>query len=153
MTKKEKTSKRNNPFGDNEGVETPFGISYTQQQQPLVLVETKRSPGGSSRIVATLVKDSPTPPSNDLSKIVVALLLVLAGFIVVRHFVAPLALFAIFWILVALIAYGFLRTIMYSGVSLALTTNSILLIAAVAAVSYIVVLQSGNAVSSVLPSF
>lgn len=152
MTKKEKTSKRNNPFGDNEGVETPFGISYTQQQ-PLVLVETKRSPGGSSRIVATLVKDSPTPPSNDLSKIVVALLLVLAGFIVVRHFVAPLALFAIFWILVALIAYGVLRTIMYSGVSLALTTNSILLIAAVAAVSYIVVLQSGNAVSSVLPSF
>jgi len=81
-----------------------------------------------------------------------SLCLVLVGLIVARHIIAPLILFLLFWSSVALIAYGMLKAATHTGMSLTLK-NTFILLVIVALISYIIVLQSGKAISSRLPSF
>jgi len=78
--------------------------------------------------------------------------LVLVGLIVVRHIVAPLVLFALFWVLVGIVAYGLATAVFYSGVAMS-SDKMFFLLAVLAILSYILVLQSGKAISSLLPSF
>ena len=108
---------------------------------------------GSSSHANTNSKAAPTNAASGVPMgLVGSLILVLLGLIVVRHIVAPIVLFAVFWVLVGALAYGLLRMYLYSGLSTTFV-NTFYILIGIALIAYIAVLQSGKAVSSYLPSF
>lgn len=128
---------------------------------PEILVAfNEKNPFGSNYVLShEKARESIFPqaaPTNAASGVpmglVGSLILVLMGLIVVRHIVAPIVLFAVFWVLVGALAYGLLRMYMYSGLSTTFV-NTFYILIGIALIAYIAVLQSGKAVSSYLPSF
>jgi hypothetical protein len=134
----------NNPFGSNfvlpEEVAQKMRFSSPAQSSVPIIVVTK-------------AKAAPTNAASGVPMgLVGSLILVLTGLIVVRHIVAPIVLFAVFWVLVGALAYGLLRMYLYSGLSTTFV-NTFYILIGIALIAYIAVLQSGKAVSSYLPSF
>jgi len=104
-------------------------------------------------IVLTNSKAAPTNAASGVSMgLLGSLILVVVSLMVLRHIVAPIVLFAVFWVLVGALAYGLLRMYLYSGLSTTFV-NTFYILIGIALIAYIAVLQSGKAVSSYLPSF
>ena len=133
-----------NPFGSN------YVLSHEKARESIFPQAAQSSV---PIIGVTKAKAAPTNAASGVPMgLVGSLILVLMGLIVVRHIVAPIVLFAVFWVLVGALAYGLLRMYMYSGLSTTFV-NTFYILIGIALIAYIAVLQSGKAVSSYLPSF
>ena len=166
MTKKGSKTRVHNASNNNSNYNNPFSPDFlsTVGVEPLnPFLKSNNIPSNYAQS-ATKVKTVPTvpvttakaAPTNAASGVqmglVGSLILVLMGLIVVRHIVAPIVLFAVFWVLVGALAYGLLRMYLYSGLSTTFV-NTFYILIGIALIAYIAVLQSGKAVSSYLPSF
>ena len=145
----------------NKKVKTGSNYNPLVHGDPEILVAfNEKNPFGSNYVLShEKARESIFPqaaPTNAASGVpmglVGSLILVLMGLIVVRHIVAPIVLFAVFWVLVGALAYGLLRMYLYSGLSTTFV-NTFYILIGIALIAYIAVLQSGKAVSSYLPSF
>lgn len=168
MTKKGSKSRVHNASNNNSNYNNPFSPDFlsTVRVEPFnPFLESNNIPSNYAQsatnvktVPIILVTNSKAAPATTNAGsgvsmgLVGSLILVLAGLMVVRHIVAPIVLFAVFWVLVGALAYGLLRMYMYSGLSTTFV-NTFYILIGIALIAYIAVLQSGKAVSSYLPSF
>ena len=165
MTKKVKGTSNYTPFRNDPSIlvlhneHNPFGSNYVLPEEvaQLAQIPMKNAPTVVGKMpTKVLLVQTPTESTPFFGTSSFGLLgavgLVVAGLIVVRHIVAPLMLFALFWVLVGIVAYGLATAVFYSGLSMS-SDKMFFLLAVLAILSYILVLQSGKAISSVLPSF
>jgi hypothetical protein len=159
MTKKATStnnSNYNNPFSPNFITTVPVKSFNPFSESKDIPSNYVQSVANVKTVPIIVVTNSKAAPKNAASGVSMGLLgsliLVLVGLMVVRHIVAPIVLFAVFWVLVGALAYGLLRMYLYSGLSTTFT-NTFYILIGIALIAYIAVLQSGKAVSSYLPSF
>ena len=159
MTKKATStnnSNYNNPFSPNFITTVPVKSFNPFSESTDIPSNYVQSVANVKTVPIIVVTNSKAAPKNAASGVSMGLLgsliLVLVGLMVVRHIVAPIVLFAVFWVLVGALAYGLLRMYLYSGLSTTFT-NTFYILIGIALIAYIAVLQSGKAVSSYLPSF
>lgn len=162
MTKKVKATSNYTPFRNDPSIlvlhneHNPFGSNYVLPEE-VAQISTKSAPTVVGKMptkvlfVQTNTESAPFFGTHSFG-LLGAVGLVVAGLIVVRHIVAPLVLFALFWVLVGIVVYGLGTAVLYSGLSMS-SDKMFFLLAVLAILSYILVLQSGKAISSVLPSF
>jgi hypothetical protein len=131
-----------NPFSESNDIPSNYAQSASNGKTVPIIVVTNSKAEPTTQNAASGVSMG----------LLGSLILVVVGLMVLRHIVAPIVLFAVFWVLVGALAYGLLRMYLYSGLSTTFV-NTFYILIGIALIAYIAVLQSGKAVSSYLPSF